>query len=47
MAQTRKPADDSQTEATFNLVNFLETLIILDKQHQEWLAKQESLKENM
>lgn len=30
-----------QIEAmNFNLVNFVETLIAMDRQHQEWLEKQ-------
>lgn len=35
---------DKEAEMHFNLVNFVETLIAMDRQHQEWLKnkKQQS-----
>ncbi|MGH7197114.1 MAG: hypothetical protein ACREGJ_05140 [Candidatus Saccharimonadales bacterium] len=32
--------ETEEAEMTFNLVNFMETLITMDRQHQDWLAKQ-------
>lgn len=31
---------EQQAEMTFNLVNFMETLIAMDRQHKEWLKNQ-------
>jgi hypothetical protein len=31
---------EQEAEINFNLVNFVETLIAMDHQHQEWLEKQ-------
>lgn len=31
---------DQEAEMMFNLVNFFETLIAMDRQHQEWLKNQ-------
>lgn len=31
---------EQEAEINFNLVNFVETLIAMDRQHQEWLEKQ-------
>lgn len=36
-----KPLTEAEeAEMAFNLVNFMETLITMDRQHQDWLAKQ-------
>ena len=36
-----KPLTEAEeAEINFNLVNFVETLIAMDRQHQEWLDKQ-------
>jgi hypothetical protein len=36
-----KPLTGAQkAEMKFNLVNFIETLISMDRQHQEWLKQQ-------
>jgi len=31
---------EQEAEMHFNLVNFVETLIAMDRQHQDWLEKQ-------
>lgn len=37
-----KPLSEAEeAEMKFNLVNFMETLIAMDRQHQEWLKNQE------
>lgn len=36
-----KPLSEAEeAEMKFNLVNFMETLIAMDRQHQEWLKRQ-------
>ncbi len=36
-----KPLSEAEeAEMNFNLVNFVETLIAMDRQHQEWLKNQ-------
>jgi len=36
-----KPLSESEeAEMKFNLVNFVETLIAMDRQHQEWVKNQ-------
>ena len=36
----RPLTETEEAEMTFNLVNFMETLIAMDRQHQDWLEKQ-------
>ncbi len=36
---------DETTEMDFNLVNFIETLIKMDRQHIDWLEKKKTEKE--
>lgn len=36
----RPLTEAEEAEMTFNLVNFMETLMAMDRQHQDWLAKQ-------
>lgn len=39
---------EQKAEMLFNLVNYVETLIAMDRQHKEWLKKQkDQLKEEM
>ena len=41
-----EPLTKERIEAmNFNLVNFVDTLIAMDRQHQEWLEKQKEQKE--
>lgn len=36
-----KPLSEAEeAEMNFNLVNFVETLIAMDRQHQEWIKNQ-------
>lgn len=35
----RQLTDDELAELRFNLVNFIETLIQMDRQHQDWLQR--------
>lgn len=38
-----KPLSEAEeAEMKFNLVNFVETLIAMDRQHQEWIKNQKS-----
>ena len=37
---------DQEAEIHFNLVNFVETLIAMDRQHKEWLEKQKEQKKS-
>ena len=38
---------DEEAEMNFNLVNFVETLIAMDRQHQEWIENQKEQKKTV